>query len=436
MHLNTAQIISLGFAAVILTGALLLMLPISSASGHFTPFLDSLFTSATSVCVTGLVVYDTGTYWSTFGHVIILLLIQIGGLGVITVAASLSMFAGRRISLFQRGAIQEAVAAPHIKGVVKLTGFILKATILIELTGAAFMAPTFIKEFGFFRGIWTSFFHSVSAFCNAGIDLMGTKEQFSSMTSFVGNPVINLTIMGLIILGGLGFLTWDDIRTQKTCFKKYRMQSKVIITTTALLIIIPAIIFFFVDFSDLSPGKRILASLFQSVTTRTAGFNTVDLTKMSEASRFITIILMLIGGSPGSTAGGMKTTTFAIIIATAIAVIRKRDSSHCFGRRISHDIISTAITLAFMYVSLSGIAAIVISLTEGLPMMDCMYETASAIATVGLTQGITPTLGILSKCIIIGLMYIGRVGGLTLIYAAYSPKKEMGKLPVEKITVG
>lgn len=436
LNLNTAQLVSLGFATVILAGAFLLTLPISSKSGEFTSFIDALFTATTSVCVTGLVVFDTGTYWSTFGHFIILILIQIGGLGVVTLAATFAMFAGRKISLFQRGAIQEAVAAPHIKGVVKLTIFIVKATFTIELAGAFIMLPTFAKEFGFLRGLWMAVFHSVSAFCNAGIDLMGTKEQFSSLTSYVDNPFINFAIMGLIILGGLGFLTWDDIKTQRIHFKKYRMQSKVILTTTALLIIIPAILFFFIDFSDLSLGKRILASLFQSVTTRTAGFNTVDLTTMSEASQMITIILMLIGGSPGSTAGGMKTTTFAILIATSIAVIRKRDSSHFYGRRVAQDIISTAITLGLMYVGLSSIAAMIISLYEGLPILSCMYETSSAIATVGLTLGITTKLHLLSKCIIIILMYIGRVGGLTLIYAAYSPKKEMGRLPIEKITVG
>lgn len=434
--LNSAQIVSLGFASVILAGALLLTLPISSAEGHFTPFINALFTSTTSVCVTGLVVYDTATYWSGFGHFIILLLIQIGGLGVITIAATFAMFAGRKISLFQRGAIQEAVAAPHIKGVVKLTIFIMKATFTIEGIGALVMLPTFAKEFGFLRGVWMAVFHSISAFCNAGIDLMGCKEPFSSLTSYIGNPFINFAIMGLIIVGGLGFLTWDDIKTHHFKFKKYRMQSKVILSTTACLIIIPAVLFFFIDFSGLSIGKRILASLFQSVTTRTAGFNTADLTAMSESSQLITIVLMLIGGSPGSTAGGMKTTTFAVIIATAIAVIRKRDSSHCYGRRISHGIISTAITLLLMYVGLSSVAAMIISLHEDLPVLSCLYETSSAIATVGLTLGITTKLHLLSKCIIIALMYIGRVGGLTLIYAAYSPQKEMGKLPVEKITVG
>lgn len=428
---------ALGFAGVILTGAILLMLPISSAEGVATPFTDALFTSATSVCVTGLVVRDTGTYWSAFGHVIILLLIQIGGLGVVTVAASLAMLAGRRIGLFERSTMQEAVAAPKIRDVVRLTLFIIKTTLIIELAGAVIMAPTFIHDFGVGRGIWMSVFHSVSAFCNAGIDIMGVRAQYSSMTSYAGNPVINITIMGLIVLGGLGFLTWDDICTHGVHVKKYRMQSKVILVASTLLILFPAIGFFIFEFSDLPLGERVLASFFQSVTPRTAGFNTVDLAAMTEAGKATMIILMLIGGSPGSTAGGMKTTTFAVLIACAVSVFRKRENAQFFGRRIAHDVISTAATVVLIYVGICVGGGMIISLYEGLPLLTCVYETASAIATVGLTLGITPELGLLSKFILIIMMYIGRVGGLTLIYAALSGGRiQMGKLPFEKITVG
>ena len=435
--LNIFQMIVLGFAGVIATGTLLLMMPISSADGVSTPFIDALFTSTTSVCVTGLVVRDTGSYWSAFGHSVILVLIQIGGLGVVTLVASFSMLAGRRISLFQRGAMQDAVAAPKIGGIVRLTGFLLKFTFIIEFIGAALMAPVFIRDFGLGRGIFMAFFHSISAFCNAGIDLMGIRQPYSSMTGYIDNPVINLVLMALIVVGGLGFLTWDDIRSFGFRFRKYRMQSKVILVVSGLLILIPAIGFFFFAFSDLPKGSRIWASVFQSVTARTAGINTADLAAMGEPSLMAMITLMLIGGSPGSTAGGMKTTTFAVLIACAVSVFRKRDSAQLFGRRIAQEVISTAATLAVMYIGLSVGSAMFISLYEGLPLLTCLFETASATATVGLTLGITPTLSIVSKCILIVLMYIGRVGGLTLIYATVSGNRvQLGKLPLDRITVG
>lgn len=434
--LNSFQLIVLGFAGVILAGAFLLMLPISSSEGNSTSFIDSLFTAATSVCVTGLVVHDTGTYWSVFGHAVILILIQIGGMGVITAAASLAMISGRKIGLFQRSTMQEAMAAPKMSGIVRLTGFIIKTAFVIEIIGAVLMAPVFCRDFGI-RGLWMALFHSVSAFCNAGIDLMGIREPFSSLTSYVSNPIINFTVMSLIVVGGIGFLTWDDIRTNHFHFKKYRMQSKVILTTTIILILLPAVFFFFFEFGDFSLGRRIAASLFQSVTPRTAGFNTVDLAAMSEAGQMITIVLMLIGGSPGSTAGGMKTTTVAVLIASASAVFFRREHPQFYGRSISHAIVANAGAIMMMYFGLTISGAIIISIAENLPIMTCLYETASASGTVGLSLGITPSLGILSKTVLIALMFFGRVGGLTLIYAALSEKHApSGRLPKEKITVG
>ncbi len=430
------QIMVLGFAGLILLGALLLMLPVSSAQGVVTPFTDTLFTATTSACVTGLVVQDTGTYWSTFGHVIILLLIQIGGLGVVTVGATFAMFSGRKIGLFQRGVMQEAVASPKISGIVQLTKFVLLGTFAVEAVGALLMAPTFIRDFGWGRGIWFSVFHSVSAFCNAGIDLLGVHEPFSSVTAYVNNPAMNIALMGLIVVGGLGFLTWDDIRTHGIHLRRYRMQSRVILLTSALLIVLPAVAFFFLEFADMPLGQRIWASLFQAVTPRTAGFNSVDLTAMSEAGQMTMIALMLVGGSPGSTAGGMKTTTLAVLVACVVSTFRKRDSVHFFGRRVAQDVITTAATLGLMYVGLCVGGAAIISLADGLPMLTTMYESASAIATVGLTLGVTPGLSVLSRWVLIILMYVGRVGGLTLVYAAMSDKKTMGKLPLDKITVG
>ncbi len=436
LQLNSFQVATFGFAGVILMGALLLMLPISSVSGVVTPFVDALFTSTTAVCVTGLVVQDTGTYWTVFGQSVILLLIQIGGLGVVTIAATIAMLSGRKLGLMQRSTMQDAVAAPKISGIVRLTAFIVITTLCIELLGAVVMAPVFCRDFGLGQGLWMAVFHSVSAFCNAGIDLMGIREPYSSLTSYVGNPVINLTVMALIVVGGIGFLTWDDVRTNGFRLDRYRMQSKVILLTTGLLILVPAIGFFFLEFPDMPLGQRILSSLFQSVTPRTAGFNTVDLTAMTQAGQMTMIILMLIGGSPGSTAGGMKTTTFAVIIACAVAVFRRRDSAHIFKRRIGHDVVATALTLSFMYVGLCVGCGMIISLVEDLPLLTCMYETASAVGTVGLTLGITPQLGVLSKGILIALMYLGRVGGLTLIYAALAGQRTVGRLPLDKITVG
>ena len=436
-RLSSFQIIILGFAGVILLGALLLMLPISTTGGNVTPFNETLFTATSAVCVTGLVVQDTGSYWSTFGQAVILALIQIGGLGVVTVAASFALLSGRRISLMQRSTMQDAISAPKVGGIVRLTRFILRGTFLIELLGALAMLPVFCRDYGW-RGVWMAVFHSISAFCNAGFDILGTESNlYPSLTGYAGSPVINITIMLLIVIGGIGFLTWDDICENKWQLHRYRMQSKVILVTTGLLIFLPAVFFFFSDFSALSAGNRLLASFFQSVTPRTAGFNTVNLSAMSGASQGVMILLMLIGGSPGSTAGGMKTTTLAVLIANATATFRQRDSAQFFGRRIDCSAVKTAATILTMYLVLFFGGAVFISAYESLPLSACLYETASAVGTVGLTLGITPQLHIPSQMVLITLMYLGRVGGLTLIYATFSSKKVgNAKLPQEKITIG
>ena len=436
-RLSTFQIILLGFAGVILLGALLLMLPISSAERVVTPFNEALFTSTSAVCVTGLVVKDTGSYWSAFGQAIIITLIQIGGLGVVTIAASFSMLAGRRISLMQRSTMQDAISAPKVGGIVKLTKFIITGTFIIEAVGAVSMMPVFCKNFGA-KGIWMSIFHSISAFCNAGFDILGTKgNQFCSLTSYTTNPVINITVMLLIVIGGIGFLTWDDIYNNKFKIKKYRMQSKIILVTSLILILLPAIYFFIFDYSDYSIGNRLLASLFQSVTTRTAGFNTTDLTKLTRPSQAIMIFLMLVGGSPGSTAGGLKTTTMAVLILNAFACFKRKEHVCAFGRRIDDSVIKSAATIVMMYITLFFIGGVSICTIEKLPLVASLFETASAIGTVGLTLGITPKLSLASQIILIILMYLGRVGGLTLIYATLSVKKQINaKLPLDKITVG
>jgi len=436
-RLSSFQIIILGFAGVILLGALLLMLPISATARCVTPFHEALFTATSAVCVTGLVVQDTGSYWSAFGQAVILTLIQIGGLGVVTVAASFALLSGRRISLMQRSIMQDAISAPKVGGIVRLTRFILRGTFLIELIGALAMLPVFCRDYGW-RGIWMAVFHSISAFCNAGFDILGTNNNlYPSLTGYVQNPVINITIMLLIITGGIGFLTWDDICENKLHFHRYRMQSKVIVIVTLVLIVLPALFFFFADFGALPLGERIQAALFQSVTPRTAGFNTVDLSAMSGASLGVMILLMLIGGSPGSTAGGMKTTTLAVLLANAAATFRRRDSAQFFGRRLDCGAVKTAATILTMYLVLFFGGGVFISIYENLPLSSCLYEAASAVGTVGLTLGITPQLHIPSQMVLIALMYLGRVGGLTLIYAALSGKKTSNaKLPLEEITVG
>lgn len=434
--LSSFQIIIYGFSSVILLGTGLLMLPASNSAGNATPFLEALFTSTSAVCVTGLVVHDTATYWSEFGQAVLIVLIQIGGMGVITVAALFAMLSGRKITLMQRSTMQEAISAPKVGGIVRLMGFIIKTTLMIEFFGAAVMAPVFFRDFGI-RGLWMSLFHSVSAFCNAGFDLMGVRSPFSSLTGYSSEPVINVVIMLLIVVGGIGFLTWDDVHTNRWHFHRYRMQSKVILGTTAILLIIPAVYFYVYEFRELEPGRRLFVSLFQSVTPRTAGFNTIDLSGVSEAGLAFIIVLMLVGGSPGSTAGGMKTTTIAVLFATAVATFARKEDTDLFGRRIEHEVVRTAATILIMYVTLFFAGGLVISIAEGLPILDCLFEAASAIGTVGLSVGITPELGTLSRWILILLMFLGRVGGLTLVFAALSgTRANVSKLPREKITVG
>jgi len=434
--LSSSQIILFGFAGVILMGTLLLLLPFATNSGQSASFWDALFTSTSAVCVTGLIVQDTATYWSGFGQSVILLLIQIGGMGVITVAAAITMASGKKISLMQRSTMQDAVSAHQVGGIVRFTGFILKGIFLFELLGALVLMTVFIPEYGV-KGIWLAVFHSISAFCNAGFDLMGTKSPYSSLTSYADHPLVNITIMLLIVIGGIGFLTWQDIRHNGIRIRRYRMQSKVILATTGILLVIPAVYFFFFEFSAEPFGRRILLSAFQSVTPRTAGFNTADLTVLSETGQTLTIGLMLIGGSPGSTAGGMKTTTAAVLVACAVAVFRRRENGRFFGRRIADDTVKNALTVFLMYIFLFLLGGMVISRVEGLPILTCLFETASAIGTVGLTLGITPGLHLISKLILISLMFLGRIGGLTLIFAILSANKNtLSKLPLEKITVG
>ena len=434
---SSFQIVIAGFLGVILVGTILLMLPVAAKEGNCASLEDALFTSVSAVCVTGLVIRDTATFWSGFGQTVILILIQIGGLGVVSVAAFIAMISGRKISLFQRSMLQDSISAHQIGGLVKLTGFIFKTALIAETAGALLMLPTFCMEYGV-SGIWMSVFHSVSAFCNAGFDIMGDKTgPFSSLTSFAFSPGIILPVCLLIIVGGIGFLTWKDIAENRLHFRRYRMQSKVVIITTGMLIIVPMLLLFLLEYSGSSVRNGFWLSLFQAVTPRTAGFNTASFSSMSGAGRVLLIVLMLIGGSPGSTAGGMKTTTVAVLAANALSVFRRKKSVQIFGRRVEDSTVRNAATLLMMYLTLTVAGAAVISIVDNLPVGTCMFETASAIGTVGLTLGITPSLSLVSHLILILFMFLGRVGGLTLIYAALNVNNtEVSQRPVEKINVG
>ena len=441
-RLSSSQIILLGFLGVIASGTILLMLPWARAGAGSAPFLDALFMATSATCVTGLITNDTATYWSVFGQTVILCLIQVGGLGVITVAIFITKLSGRKIGLMQRSTMQEAIAAPQMGGIVRMTGFILKMVVVIEALGAAALLPAMIPEFGIVRGIWYAVFHSISSFCNAGFDLMGVKEPYSSLTSYTGDVAVNVIVMVLIVVGGIGFLTWDDVKRNRFHLRRYRMQSKVVLTVTAVLIVLPAVFFYWKEFGmpgweDMSVGERILASFFQSITTRTAGYNTVDLTQLTQSGQMIMILLMLIGGSPGSTAGGMKVTTFAVLFATAVAVFRRRPNAHIFGRRIPNDTAHYAATVLILYLSLFLAGGIFIGCAENMPIVPALFEAASAIATVGVTLGITPDLCAASKVVLIILMFLGRVGGMTIVYAALSTKHPyVSEFPQEKIMVG
>ena len=435
-HVSSFQVIILGFMLVILLGSLCLTLPLATRDGQGASFLDALFTSTSAVCVTGLVLHDTASYWSMFGQAVILFLIQIGGMGVVTVSVAVAIFSGRKISLMQRSHAGVHFRSPGGRH-RPYDGIYPENGISGELLGAVAMAPVFVRDFGFLKGVWYAMFHSISAFCNAGFDLIGIRSPFSSLTTYASQPVINLTIMALIIVGGIGFLTWEDVKRNRLHFSRYRMQSKVILVTTAVLIAAPAAWFFFFEFSELPLGTRLLSALFQSVTPRTAGFNTADLTKMTEAGQMLMIVLMLIGGSPGSTAGGMKTTTIAVIFSSARAVFRQKESAHFFQRRIPEEAIRNAGAILLMYLGLFLAGGMFISYEEGIPLLDALFETASAIGTVGLSLGVTPELGRISQLILIGLMFFGRVGGLTIIYAAVSSRCVSGSaFPQERITVG
>lgn len=440
--IRPAQIILLGFLALIAVGTLLLVLPFATRAGEHTSLLDALFTAVSASCVTGLVVADTFSHWTAFGQAVILALIQVGGMGVITIAVFFSMLSGKKIGLKQRWVMQEAISAPHVGGILRQTAFILKTAVALELAGACLLAVRFVPRFGAGKGLWYAVFHSVSAFCNAGFDLMGTNAPFSSLTEFAGDPLVVLTVCALILSGGIGFLVWADLREFGLHFRSYSLQSKLVLSVTAVLLA-GGFAFFLYEFrqpqwSELSGGGRLLAAWFQTVTPRTAGFNTVNLSNLSQPGQLVTMLLMLVGGATGSTAGGFKVNTLAVLMMGMMAAFRGKSSAEVFGRRLPESAVRNAAAIFLLYLLLFLGGGTVICCVDRIPLLGALFETSSAVATVGLSLGYTPGLSALSHVILIVLMYIGRVGGLTLMYGVVEQDAMMGavQLPMESVTVG
>ncbi len=436
------KILVFGYMGIILTGALLLMLPISSKQHVVTPFIDTLFTSGSAVCVTGLVIYDTFTHWTIFGQLVIITLIQVGGLGFMSLALVIVTFTNKKIGLNQRLIMQESIAGHQVGGIVRMARFVIGGSLAIEGIGALIMSFRLIPELGLGKGLYYSVFHSISAFCNAGYDIFGEFGERSSLIHFNSDPRIILTIAFLIIIGGLGFFVWDDIKVNKLNWRKYRLHSKMVLTTTAFLIGAGTLMILVIEyngpaFQGMNFFEKLLNAFFQAVTPRTAGFNSVDTGIMFESSLFFTIVLMLIGGSPGSTAGGIKTTTFATLMLNILTVSKKKSSLIAFRRRIDDSVLRNAVTITSMYLILFISAAMFISVVENVTMIKSLFESASAIGTVGLSMGITGDLHSSSKLVLTFLMYFGRVGCLTLIYAIRrNTGVELSKLPLERIAVG
>lgn len=442
LHLSPMRIITLGFFMIITLGAVLLSLPVSSRSGEYTNFLDSFFTSTSATCVTGLIRFDTYTHWSWFGKVVILCLIQIGGLGFMTMAISIVALTKMKISIATRVIMQNSISAPQIGGIVRLTKKIFLSTAIIEAVGAFMLSFYFVPRLGVFRGIVYSIFHSVSAFCNAGFDLMGYEKPFSSITYQAGDWYFNIIIMALIILGGLGFIVWFDLLTNRFKFKKLKLQSKLVLTVSLSLIVIGTVAIFIFEqkgvlFKNMPLNEQILTSMFQSVSARTAGFNSLNLAAMTEPSLCMIICLMFIGGSTGSTAGGLKTTTFSVLVLSILSTIRHRKDIEAFGRRLESGLGRTAACIFTLYILIVALASMTISSIEGVPILHAVFECVSAIATVGTTLGITTQLQPASEIILILLMMIGRIGSVTILLALFSDKgKTVSKHAQEKLQIG
>ena len=447
ISLSTTQIILLSFIIAILIGSLLLALPISSASGKAVPYLDALFTATTATCVTGLVTLPTATTWSVFGQVVILILIQIGGLGIITIMSGFMLMLNRKMGIGDKLLIQDAFNLNTMSGLAKFIRNILLGTLIIECIGALLYMTVFVPDFGA-RGIWISVFNSVSAFCNAGIDIIGEN----SLYAYAQNPVINAVTSALIILGGIGYIVWWDVlrvfRTRtaqnRRIFRHLTLHSKIAIVSTLVLILGGGLLLFIVEYNNtdtiggLSLGGKIQVSLFQSVTTRTAGFASVSQENLTGAGAIISMVLMLIGGSPVGTAGGIKTVTATVLMCSALSTVRNKDTATLFNRAISADSIRKAVAVAATFVCILVSSATLLSMTTNAPTLDVLYEAMSATATVGLSRNVTSGLDSLGKIIIIFTMYFGRVGPISLAVALGSRGKDQNAIsdPVEEISIG
>lgn len=437
-HLSTYQILVLGFAGLILSGVALLMTPYASQSGDSLRFVDALFTATSAVCVTGLVVVDTGTYFSVFGQSVILLLIQIGGLGVMTVATLVAVLSGKKINLKERLLIQEATNQLDLAGVVRLTLYIIRATLLVELVGGTILALRWFQDFGL-KGIYFGYWHAVSAFCNAGFDLFG---EYRSITGYVGDLTVNGVIASLIVVGGIGFPVVADLWNCRQT-RRFSLHTKVVLTTTVLLIVLGAGFIFVAEYgnaktlSDLPPADKVMASLFQSVTARTAGYNTVDIGLLREGTLLAIIFLMFVGASPSSMGGGVKTSTAAILFISLVGSVTGKRDPLAFGRQIPQQTVYKAFTIVTISVMLISLVTLTLSFTEAAPIFSLLFEVTSAFGTVGLSTGITPKLSDAGKVLITLTMFAGRVGTLTLLMAlALRPRKERLKYPDGKIVIG
>ena len=438
---STTRQIAFGFAMIILAGTLLLSLPIANRSGHGDP-LSALFTATSATCVTGLVVADTYQNWTIFGQLVILCMIQVGGLGFMTIGAYISVLLKKRIGLKERERLQESVNTLEIAGVVRLVKKIVQGALCIEGLGAVLLAFRFVPRFGAARGIYFAVFHAISAFCNGGFDLMGVDEAYSSLVAFEGDIVVNLVVVTLILVGGIGFIVWDDVARHKWHFRKYLLHSKIVITTTLVLTAAGTVLFLVTEdqaaFAGMGPLERFLGALFSSVTPRTAGFNSVDTAALSNSGKMLTMLMMFIGGSPGSTAGGVKTTSMIVLLFYAVAMVLNREDINLFGRRLTDEVVKKANAVVVINATLTIIATIVImALQPLLNFEDVLFEVLSAIGTVGMTVGITRDLNIISQVIIIVLMYCGRLGSLSfaLVFAQKSASASV-RQPQEKIIVG
>ncbi len=440
-HLTQTQFIAYGFLGIILIGSLLLMLPISSKTGETSSFLNCLFTATSASCVTGLVAYDTWSHWSLFGQLVILAMIQIGGLGFVTIGVFLSIVLRRKIGLKERGLMQESVNTLEIGGVVRLAQKIIVGTAIFEGTGAVLLAIRFISQFGLVRGIYYGIFHSVSAFCNAGFDLMGCQGPYSSLVNYYNDWLVNLVVMSLIVIGGIGFIVWEDLNRHGLHFHRYMLHTKIVLLTTFVLLFGSAWLFYQFEKNHLLVGMdtsgKILTSLFSSVTARTAGFNTVDTGALTDASKMLTVILMFIGGSPGSTAGGVKTTTIIVMYLHLWSSIQRTYGVNAFGRRLEDDVLKRASAIFMVNLTLALGASLFIMATQQFPVMDVLFESFSASGTVGMTTGITRDLNSWSRLVIAFLMYCGRVGSLSFALS-FTQHKKVARVqqPVGRITIG